>query len=232
MVSTRGIHSSLSANSFEVTHDTGLSFDERQVYAERTQTVVFRGSLQQLFAKFRFGEATQVPDIGQTRMYCAGPRSIRQIDGTDALPHWEASVAWTGLHSYIHGPAEYIWRVTPLWTEQETHFPVKYDNLLGSDYTLRAGFPYVPTDADFGADHACVIHDHVPGYQVEGVMLSSVAPYPSHPHILAILATLGIPNSADMVDYGTATNVDIVQVQFDRGRNGVVEIEKQNVWTT
>lgn len=195
------VHTLLSVGGYRVEEDTGLVFDERQVYAERTQTIVFRGSLQQLFATFKFGAASEVPD-SQSKMYCAGPRSISQIRGTKHDPHWRASISWIGLHSYIHALKDYVFRLTPLWAARETEFPHTYNGESTGIDAVLAPAPFIPSGVVALAPKTpCVIHDHIPGYQVEGVMFSTVAPYPSHPGITSLIATLGTPSTADMVDY-------------------------------
>jgi hypothetical protein len=188
------VTSLLAVGEYDTEEDTGIRFDEKRVYADRSLSIVFRGSLQLLHDTFHFGSASEVPDAGQTRMYCAGPQSARMIPGTLLDPHWQATITWIGLHNYIHGLVNYIWRLTPLWGERDNQYPQTF-----GDTVIVAGTPYMPSGAV--ADLPCAIHDHVPGFQVEGVMLSNVAPYPSHPYITALLATLGVPSSADMVNY-------------------------------
>lgn len=198
------IHTLLTVGGYRVTEDSGIQIDPDTTLATRRQSIVFRGSLQSLYSTFRFGEQGEVPDGSQTRMYCSGAQSVRQVDGTSANPHWQATVEHVGLHSYVHGSVFSVFRLTPLWTVRETTLPQTYpDNADGtSEFTFYAGVTggYLPSSGvtDY---HPCTIHDHVPGYQARGIIVTPLEITPSHPYIKQLLLTLGTPDTADTVDY-------------------------------
>lgn len=198
------IHPFLARNSYDTMEDSGLVIDERQVFVTRRVRVGFRGTLKQLFDKFTFGTNDEALE-GQTRMFCGGPQGAQMVPGTASDPHWECDVEWLGLHSYVHGSAaiDHVFRASPLWAEREANLPKQYQTLFDSTFTLRAGTPYCPEDAQFFPDHPTNIFDHVPGYEVNGIMVTPISPHPSHPHIAAFLLTLPKPDSANMIDYSS-----------------------------
>lgn len=205
------IHNLLSVGAYRVTEDSGIQIDPETTIATRRQSIVYRGSLASLYSTFRFGGQAEVTE-SQTRMYCSGAQSVRQIDGTSGNPFWQATIEHVGLHSYIHGSADAIFRLTPSWTVREVTLPQTYpSNADGSaEVTFYAGekasgplgIAWVPTGA--GNYAPCTIHDHVPGYSVRGIIRSEIPIHPAHPQILILLAqpSFVAPPSASMVNYG------------------------------
>lgn len=199
------VHSLLSVGAYKITGDSGIQIDADSGLVTRRQEIVFRGSLAELFAVFEFGTQSEIPDSGQSRIYCGGPQSVRQIDGTSSNPHWQATIEHVGLHSYVHGSATSVWRIAPLWTAREITLPQEYPRETGT-YTYYAGLAttsgqtvYIPTGGH--AFDPCTIHDHVPGYNVRGIIVSGIPLHPSHPAIIALIATFGTPNTTSMVNY-------------------------------
>lgn len=195
------IHSLLSRNEYRVTADSGIAIDADTGMIRRMRDVVYRGTLAGLFDTFKFGEQAEVPDGSQSRLYCAGPQSARQIDGTYSDPHWTATIEHVGLHSYVHGGSTSVFRATPGWTTREVTLPIEYPgdpNPVIFYAGLVGGF--LPTGANPYAP--CTITDHIPGWSCRGVMVTAMSPHPLHPAITGLIATLGPPNTTSMIDYG------------------------------
>ncbi len=199
------IHTTLSDGEYEVVSDSGLEIDAETTMVTRTREVVFRGALSDLVQTFRFGEQSEIPDASQSRLYCAGPRNVRMIDGTNDDPHWSATIQHVGLHSYVHGSRYSVFRLTPLWTAREVDLPKEYPDGTGAVNTFYAGTTggYLPTGTPNGDYTQCTIHDHMPEYNVRGIMYTGVAPHPSHPFIAALIASIGNPDFNNLVNYGT-----------------------------
>ncbi len=200
------IITSLSSDGYRVTADSGIVIDPETTMVTRRRDVVFRGELNRLFDVFRFGEQSEIPDGSQARLYCAGPQSVRLIEGTASDPHWQATIEHVGLHSYVHGGSRTsVFRLTPLWTKREIELPRQYhgDDGAGNEqtYTFYAGTSggYLPSGVP--VDHPCTIHDSLPGYQARGIIYTNLAVTPSNPAFTTLLATLGTPSTADTVNY-------------------------------
>lgn len=205
------MHSTLlSDGEYRVTGDSGMEIDRDTTICSRVREIVFRGSLQSLHSTFRFGQQDEVPESSQTRLYCAGPQSVKLAPGTASDPHWIARIEHIGLHSYVHGAATYTFRLTPLWTSRETELPKQYTGISGGTertYTFYAGTSggYLPSGVD--QDWPCVIHDSVPGYQGRGLIVSDIPITPKHPSFTALLArispsgNLSATEQLPMVDY-------------------------------
>lgn len=179
------IHTLLSANSYRLTADSGIEIDPDTSIVTRRQTAVFRGTLAALYNTFQFGTQSESPD-GQSRLYCSGPRGVRQVPGTSEDPHWEFDAEWIGLHSYIHSPGtQAFWRVSPFWGVRETQLPLE---VSGGGGTIVAIPPYLPASANVWSP--VNIHDYLPGVNVRGVMYTNQHPHPAHPFITALKATL------------------------------------------
>ncbi len=210
------MHSTLlSDGEYRVTGDSGMEIDRDTTICSRVRDIVFRGSLQSLHSTFRFGQQDEVPESSQTRLYCAGPQSVKLAPGTASDPHWIARIEHIGLHSYVHGAATYTFRLTPLWTARETELPKEYPDMAGGGATnvFYAGVAggYLPASG-VNDDHPCIIHDSVPGYQARGLIVSDIPITPRHPSILALLAaspfgtTLSSAQAACMANWGANAN--------------------------
>lgn len=203
----------LSDGEYRVTGDSGMEIDRDTTIVSRVRDIVFRGSLASLHSTFQFGSQDEVPESAQTRLYCAGPQSVKLAPGTASDPHWIARIEHIGLHSYVHGPATSTFRLTPLWTARETELPKEYPDGTGAGTnTFFAGTSggYLPATVD---DYwPCIIHDSVPGYQARGLIVTDIPVTPRHPAILALLAaspfgsTLGTVESACMANWGANAN--------------------------
>lgn len=180
------IHTLISTNDYKITVDSGIDIDPDTSLATRRISAVFRGSLQNLYSKFQFGTQDYVPE-SQTRLYCSGPRNVQLIDGTDSNPHWSFDLEYVGLHSYIHGSASSVFRVTPLWSVRELQFPFSI-TLGGTPYDVD-GNNFKPTGAS--DEQLVTVHDYLPGFQVRGIMCTNIIPHPAHPYITALRAQLG-----------------------------------------
>lgn len=195
----------LSIGEYRVTRDSGLDIDRDTTLVSRVREIVFRGSLASLFSTFRFGAQVEIPDGTQARLYCAGPASVEMCPGTASDPHWKATIEHVGLHSYVHGVSRYaVFRLTPLWSAREIELPKEYPDAAGAGATnvfVAGGTPYLPSGV--ASDHPCVIHDHLPGYQVRGIMHTPLAITPSHAYITQLLSTIGTPPTSDMVDFSS-----------------------------
>jgi len=207
------IQTLLSDGEYRVTGDSGMEIDRDTTIVSRVRDIVFRGSLKSLHDTFRFGQQDEVPESAQTRMYCAGPQSVKLAPGTASDPHWIARIEHIGLHSYVHGAATYTFRLTPLWTARETELPKEYPDGSGTTNTFYAGATggYLPASTPKGDYTPCIIHDSVPGYQARGLIVSDIQITPRHPSILALLAappfgtTLGSLEAACMANWGANT---------------------------
>lgn len=185
------VHTLLSANSYEITSDSGIQLDQDSALVTRTIGVTFRGTLQQLYAKFQFGSQNDLPEA-QTpaRVFCAGPSNVSMIPGTLDNPHWDCTVEWVGLHSYTPGTGglgSAVWKLTPNWTTRE--FKLPWTNSIGTDSSTVLPASYmVPAGANDAV--SCTVYDAVPSIMCRGVISSAVFPHPRMAELTTLRAIL------------------------------------------
>lgn len=191
------VHTLLSSGQYRLTADSGLAIDPETSIVTRSQSGVFRGSLQSLHSTFTFGEQTNSPD-SQSRLFCAGPQAVRQVPGTDDDPHWTFDLEYVGMHSFVHNSAYSVWRVAPFWAVRETTLPITSSDGMLTIYALS---PYLPSGAD--PTSPVTIHDYLPGVNVRGIMFTNQHPHPSHPQISTLVATMSSYISSAMITQNT-----------------------------
>lgn len=178
------VHTNLTDGDYRITADSGIDIDTETSLCTRSQSAVFRGSLQSLYSAFTFGAQTNSPD-GQSRLFSAGPRSVRMVPGTDSDPHWAFDVEFVGMHSYVHSSSYAVWRVSPFWGVRETTLPITNSD---ASLTIVALSPYLPSGAN--ANSPVTIHDYLPGVNVRGIMFTNQHPHPAHPQITTLVSTI------------------------------------------
>lgn len=208
------VHSLLSTGEYKITSDSGIEIDADTSMVTRRLSAVYRGSLSSLFSTFQFGTQDQVPE-SQVRMFCSGPRNVQQVEGTYSNPHWSFDVEWVGLHSYVHGSAYSVFRVTPLWSVRETSFPIEY-TYGSSTYSINGTAITNALPSGESAEKPVVIHDYVPGLSVRGIMHTNIVPNPAHPLLTTLkneFNTIITPNmiSANMTNYPAGTGYNFTK---------------------
>lgn len=197
------IHTTLSANSYEVLADTGAVRDPENLFVTRSRRILFRGTEAQLIAAFPLGAATS--PSGGTRMLCAGPGEINLCEGAAADPHWETEVRWLGIHASYkrtlaqdpgNADSDFSYRLLYNWARTETQLPIETKEDDGvTPYMVYADTSMVNNVLNsLGGYQRVNAINFVPMIQVIGVINSEGA-FPISPNTPKLKALIALLNS-------------------------------------
>lgn len=215
------VHTPMAGNTWHPLEDAAPVIDPKSMLATLTLPVLFRGSRAQMLAAFRFGN--QNSPHGGTAMFCLGPQRVGLVPFTDhsGLQHWTGEVTWAGIHNQIlTGGLPYAFVTVTKYASRETSFPLSVSPTGGGGPIYYSpGKPIVPNGFSniTGIPWKGRRLDHLPARTVRGVMLTSIEPYPYHPHIMVTKARFLPPLPSVVSKYAAIAALDPVYVTWEGG---------------